>query len=388
MQNYVVELESPVFESFRCQKAANSLDIDTTKKSRHRLAVSADVQTPFNVGLIVGSSGSGKTTLAHEIFGLVDEIQIDSKRAIIDQFPESMSYDECAEALSGMGLTSVPCWVRAASTLSNGQRARAEAALLMAHQSCLDDFVVIDEWTSVVDRTVAKVMSACIAKHARRSKRKIVLLSCHYDVIEWLNPDFVIDCNRAEYTDRRSMVGAHERSDRLRFDVREVDRRTWPFFSKYHYLSDTLPGGRIFTFGLFHGSDQIGFGCYAAYIIGDHTTFFSNRVVIHPDYVGLGLVVRFVNETAKEMVRRGYRVKAKFSSVPMYRARMKDPLWRCTKIDRPIKKLAVGRISDDAATNRNRQDKMRHKITTYHFDFTWRTTHESQEKNEAAGILC
>jgi ABC-type dipeptide/oligopeptide/nickel transport system ATPase subunit len=371
MQNYVVHLESPVFTTFRCQKAANSLDIDTEKKSKHHLAVSADLAKPFNVGLIVGASGSGKTTLAKQIFG--DDcfhIDIDPALPVIEQFPADMDYDACAAALSGIGLTSVPCWIRPVYTLSNGQRARAEAALAMARTD--RETICIDEWTSVVDRTVAKVMSHCVQKHARRSDRRIILNSCHYDVIEWLNPDWVIDCNKQTYEDRRSMVGSFERSDRLRFDVAEVGRATWPYFSKYHYLSDRLPGGRIYTFGLFEGVNQIGFQCFAAYIIGDHKTFFSNRTVIHPDYAGLGLGIHLINETSKEMIRRGFAVKAKFSSLPIYKAMARQAgLWRCTNIDRPIRKPKVGR-NLKSGQGAERVNAFRHKTTTYHFDFVWR----------------
>ena len=71
MQNYRVRLESPVSTSFRCQKAADSLDIDATKKSVHEFSVNADVTTPFNVGLIVGASGSGKTTLAKQMLAMM-----------------------------------------------------------------------------------------------------------------------------------------------------------------------------------------------------------------------------------------------------------------------------------------------------------------------------
>ena len=58
-----------------------------------------------------------------------------------------------------MGLSQVPCWVRPAFTLSNGQQARAKIALTLADNK---DLAVIDEWTSVVDRTVAKVMSHAV----------------------------------------------------------------------------------------------------------------------------------------------------------------------------------------------------------------------------------
>lgn len=368
MQTYVVDLQSEVAKSFRCQKAANSLDIDVEKKSKHHLEVSVDMETPFNLGLIVGASGSGKTTLAKQMFGEDCFISpLDMSKPIIEQFPKEWSYDDCAAALAGIGLTSVPCWIRPVYTLSNGQRARAEAALLMASDR---PRIIIDEWTSVVDRTVAKAMSNCIQKYARKSGKQIILLSCHYDVVEWLNPDFIVDCNKQSYEDRRSMVGSHTRSDRLRFDIRECGRGSWRYFSKYHYLSERLPGGRIFTFGLYHGEEQIGFQCFAAYIIGDHKTFFSNRTVVHPDYVGLGLGMKLITESSKIMVERGYRVKAKFSSVPVYKAMNRDPLWRCTAINRPIKKLTVGLSKEKGGESRSAC--LRSKTTTYHFDFVYK----------------
>jgi len=367
MQNYVVNLESEVFKSFRCQKAADSLDIDVSKKSKHNLEVNADLDTKFNVGLIVGSSGSGKTTLAKKIFGTdCFELDIDETNPIIDQFDKQFSYDECANALMSIGLTSVPCWIRPVHTLSNGQRARAEAAIAMSNKK--SDVVVIDEWTSVVDRTVAKVMSHCVAKHSRRYNKTVVLNSCHYDVIDWLNPDWIIDCNTQKYIDRRSMVGTFERTDRLRFDIKEVDRNTWRCFSKYHYLSDRLPGGKIFTFGLFHNSEQIGFTCFAAYIIGDQNTYFTNRTTIHPDFCGLGIGINFTNETSKIMVQRGYKIKSKASSIPMYKSRSKSPLWKLTKVNKNIAKLPAGKIAHD----NDRAKAMRRLSVTYSFDFVWK----------------
>ena len=41
--------------------------------------------------------------------------------------PEEFEYKECASMLTGIGLNSVPCWIRPVKTLSSGQKARAEA---------------------------------------------------------------------------------------------------------------------------------------------------------------------------------------------------------------------------------------------------------------------
>lgn len=363
MQTVELTLQSEVFKTFRCQKAANSLDIDAEKKSIHHFKVTADLESPFKVGLIVGASGSGKTTLARRMFG--DDCfreMLDLSLPVIDQFPERFTYDECAAMLCGVGLTAVPCWIRPAHTLSNGQRARAECALQMARDD--GGITVIDEWTSVVDRTVAKVMSHCVQKHARRTERPVILLSCHYDVLEWLNPDWIIDCNRQEYADRRLLCPGFERTDKLQFDVRPVDAGTWRYFSKYHYLSDKLPGGVIRTWGLFHGNEQIGFQCFANYVPrrkGDVMKMHSNRTVIHPDYAGLGLGILVINATSRLMVRDGFDVWAKYSSTPVYRAMSKIPEWHLRGIERKTNTIPGG--------NMLRKSGFRQDIKTYSFQF-------------------
>ncbi len=343
MQDYGLTLVSEPSKSFRCQKAANSLDIDTSKKLTHTFQVRADIESDFNIGLIVGASGSGKTSLAKEIWGQ-DSLRLFLREdlPIIDQFPENLTYDTCVAMLSGVGLTSVPCWIRPAATLSNGQRARAEIALQMTKND--DEVIVIDEWTSVVDRTVAKVMSHCIQKFARKTHKSIVLLSCHYDVIEWLRPDWIIDCNKQRYVDRRRL--RCERAEQLQFDLRQVGRETWPYFSKYHYLSDRLPAGYIETFGLFCGDDQIGFQCFANYVpdrTGKQRILHANRIVVHPDYCGFGLGMRMVNAASAVMAGRGYRVMCKFSSAPMLASMRRDDQWVFRSSDRLFKQQ-VGKV--------------------------------------------
>jgi energy-coupling factor transporter ATP-binding protein EcfA2 len=360
MQNYSVRLESPIATSFRCTMAANSLDIDVKKKSVHELNIKADLQSPWNMGLIVGASGSGKTTLARQIFGDdCFDFDVDETKPVLDQFPDDWNYEQCQNALNGIGLSQVPCWIRPMYTLSNGQKTRAIAALQLAKQN---DFVV-DEWTSVVDRTVAKSMSHCLQKHARATQRRVVAVSCHYDVLEWLNPDWVLDCNKGEYIDRRLLRQSFKRTEQLQFDIRPIGRESWKYFSKYHYLSDQLPGGVIKLFGLFHGNDQIGFQCFANYTPcrkGDKMKMHSNRTVIHPDYVGLGLGMRLIELTSHIMHKDGFDVWAKFSSVPVARAFEKSKNWKLCN---------VARFTGTGGGTMLRKAGFRQAVKTYSYHF-------------------
>jgi ABC-type lipoprotein export system ATPase subunit len=340
-----IKLQSEVFNSFRCQVAANSLDIDVKKKSTHNLKIdNINIPNDWNIGLIYGASGSGKTTIVTELFGKdVFKIIIDDEKSIIDQLPSELSYEECASMLNGIGLNSVPCWLRPVKTLSNGQKARAEALLLMSSNK---EIIFIDEWTSVVDRTVAKAMSICLSKYAKRNNKKIILLSCHYDILEWLTPDWLIDCNKQKFELPKTKDFFFTEREKLKFTIREIGRESWKYFSKYHYLSDKLPGGKIYLYGIFYENNQIGFQCFANYTPhrkGSKIIYHSNRTVIHPDYNGLGLGIKLINETSKLLFKKiDCRIMAKFSSTPVFKAMIKQKEWVFLGENRLMGKIKTG----------------------------------------------
>lgn len=345
MQTFELTLRCDAPNDFYCIKAANSVDLDIDKKLTHNFKVKADIETLYNVGLIIGNSGSGKTTLAKHIWGdnCFDTL-LDPNSAVISQFDESYSYDERVAFLSGVGMGSPVTWIAPAKTLSNGQQARAEAALQMAR---LDGkFTVIDEWTSVVDRTVAKAMSHSIQKHARKVGKKLVLLSCHYDIIDWLNPDWIIDCNLQEYTDRRLLCRGFTRTENIIFGIRQLtDSKSWRQFSKYHYLTDTLPPGKTYMFGLFHDDMQVGFIAYSNYVMwkqehkdkGIPMVMHANRIVVHPDYCGFGLGGRMTDITADYMQNTlGFDVQIKLSSASMANLLKRNTRWELRDVKRNV----------------------------------------------------
>lgn len=357
MQNIVVTLTSEMGNSFRCVKAADSVNLSVSEKSTHKLEIKNVDLSDFNIGVIVGSSGSGKTTLAKKLFG--DDfanIEINPDKPIIDSFGEEISYEEVIDCLTGMGLTSIPCWIRPFKTLSNGQQARAEAALKLSDDK--NKITVIDEWTSVVDRTVAKVMSHTIQKEARKKNKKVILLSCHYDILDWVNPDFIIDCNKQEFINRKKKgeVESFIRQDCLSLEIRECDKRTWQYFSKYHYLSDSLAPDTKYTFGIFDGKNQIGFCAFTRYAFKNPKMLHSNRVVIHPDYVGLGLGIKMVDACAEYLTSLGFEIRAKFTSVAMLKARLRNSKWKLIDV-KNILSLKDGAVGSGIKSNGVLEDK-------------------------------
>jgi len=215
-----------VYESFDIQnKEETSVSIPINLKEVEKFE--------WNVGVILGSSGSGKTTILKEI-GNIKNVNFDYEKPLISNF-DWLEPKEATLVLTSMGLSSVPTWLRPFHTLSNGEQYRATLAYLVASAK-EGETILIDEYTSVVDRDVAKAMSFSLQKYIRRENKKIILASCHYDILEWLMPDWICSPQKG---------GALERCDYLRqgrpkieLQISRVDAKTWDFFKKHHYLTE------------------------------------------------------------------------------------------------------------------------------------------------------
>jgi ABC-type ATPase with predicted acetyltransferase domain len=146
----------------------------------------------FKIGVIVGSSGSGKSTLLKH-FGTEESPEWDSNKSIISHFDTP---DEGIKRLSSVGFNSVPSWYKPYHVLSNGEKFRADLARKIKSNA------VIDEYTSVVDRTVAKAASMALSRYVKSNEiENIVLCTCHRDIVDWLEPDWVLDTDTGELMD-------------------------------------------------------------------------------------------------------------------------------------------------------------------------------------------
>ena len=82
------------------------------------------------------------------------------------------SFKDIVELLSSIGFSSPPAWLRPFPVLSTGQQFRALLARLLAEAA--GELVVCDEFTSVVDRTVAQVGSAALARTVRQRGQQFI----------------------------------------------------------------------------------------------------------------------------------------------------------------------------------------------------------------------
>lgn len=149
----------------------------------------------WNIMLICGKSGSGKSTILREI-GNIKPIEYDYQKAVISQFP-NLTEEEACDLLCGVGLASVPTWLRKPQELSNGERARLDLCKAI-YEAGKGQIIYVDEFTSVVNRDVAKSMSYALQRYIRQNNLKIIIASCHFDIIEWLQPDYVFNLNHKD----------------------------------------------------------------------------------------------------------------------------------------------------------------------------------------------
>ncbi len=291
---------------------------------------------PWNIGLIVGASGSGKSTIARKHFGdLVDpKMEWDINKAVIDAFPTKMSVKDVALLLSSVGFSSPPAWLRPFHTLSNGEQFRVSMARLLAENP---EMVVVDEFTSVVDRTVAKIGSTALAKTVRRNGQKFVAVSCHYDIAEWLTPDWTYE--PATGTFRWESL----RRPEVNVTIKRCHRSAWELFSRHHYLDHTNVTSWVVYVAFV--DDQPAAIC--TIMAMPHPKVKNARriarIVILPDYQGIGIGTHVMNTVASAYVADGKQMYITSSHPAAINGLNHNPNWAMVR--KPSRVQAQGKTS-------------------------------------------
>jgi len=265
-----------------------AFDIQNKEESNVEIQNNIYLNFDWQIGVIYGGSGTGKSTLLKN-FGSIQQANFDNSKSLISNF-DWLDPKEATYLLSSMGLSSVPTWLRPFHTLSNGEQYRASLAYVVG-KAQENEIILIDEYTSVVDREVAKAMSNALQKYIRRTNKKVILASCHFDIMEWLQPDWVYSPNK----------GRVERPDYLRqrpslnLEIFRCRYETWKVFKQHHYLTQELnAAAKCFCFTW--NDKPVGFIAILPMPSGTiRDAFRVSRLVILPDYQGLSIGIKILN---------------------------------------------------------------------------------------------
>ncbi len=318
-----VHVATDVSTSVRARQVSAMFDVPPAEKCELRWRGELPIDdADWNVGLLVGPSGSGKSTIARSVFGAPVDLAWGAK-SVVDDFAPTLGVEMIADVCQAVGFNTVPAWLRPYAVLSNGEKFRVDLARRLLE---LPDPIVVDEFTSVVDRQVAQIGAHAVQKYVRRYGRKFVAISCHSDIFDWLQPDWVLDVATMSFQRRRL-----QRRPVIECDVGRVHRAVWRLFAPYHYLSaDLHPGAACFV--LFARGRPAAF---SALLHRPHPRVRDiigfSRTVTLPDWQGIGLAMALGDTVASAYKGIGKRAH-KYPAHPSYtRTLDRSPSWRLVK---------------------------------------------------------
>lgn len=339
MPNFDIIRKSKPNKSFRVASVIGKFDLQNEEVIEHFVG-NIDLPKNWQIGLIVGSSGTGKTTIAKELFSNAYITDFDyTAECILDDMPEDKSVDEITRTFNSVGFSSPPSWLKPYSALSNGQKMRVDLAKALLSENQL---TVFDEFTSVVDRNVAQIGSNAIQKAIRKSDKQFIAVTCHFDVEDWLLPDWVFNTDSMTF---QSFEGQKKNRPKIKFEIfKTADKSIWKVFAKHHYLSHSH-----------NNAAQV----YVAYINDKIAGFLSvlhfphpkaknlkkvHRLVILPDYQGAGFGIKFLEFVGELYKKEKYRYTIVTSAPSLIYALKNSHKWKCLRFNRAINNSKTSKI--------------------------------------------
>ena len=331
-----LSVSSPVSTSMRVRQLEAMFDIPPSRESKLRWRGTVPLtDRSWQIGLIVGPSGSGKTLVARELFG-ADRVDIPlswNALAVVEDFGNALSMDAIASACQAVGFNTIPAWLRPYAVLSRGEQFRVELARRLLE---LGDPVVVDEFSSVVDRQVAQIAAHAVQKWVRRHPgRQFVAVSCHEDVLDWLQPDWVLEPAGMRFA-WRSLQPRPE----LPIAMARLPHAAWRRFAPFHYLTANLHVAAR-CFGLWCNGTLAAFTAtlYRTHPIARDIQGLT-RTVCLPDWQGLGLAPRLTDTVGAAYKAFGWRLHAYPAHPHFIRVRDRSPHWAIVRTPDKIKNTA------------------------------------------------
>lgn len=313
-------------ETFRNKSVIDRYDL-IDKNLTEKFIGDINFTDDWKIGVIVGNSGTGKTTIAKNLFEneYINNYEYD-ENSVIDNMPKEKTLKEIEICFNSVGFSSPPSWLKPYNVLSNGEKMRVDLARAILNDRKL---IVFDEFTSVVDRTIAQISSFAIQKSIRRTNKKFIAVTCHYDVIDWLLPDWIFDTNTMTFYE-----GQKKNRPDIRIEIYETQRSEWKMFKKYHYLSEELStSSRCYI--MYANNLPCGFIAILHFPHPKAKNIKSvHRLVILPEFQGIGLSKILLNSISNLYTKNEYRMIITTSNPALMTMFKNSKEWNITRYGR------------------------------------------------------
>lgn len=151
-----------------------------------------------------------------------------------------------------------------------------------------------------------------------------MILSPHYDILPWLEPDWIIDTKDASF--KRGCL----RRPKIELEIRQTNGSYWKYFKPHYYLDLPMPIAAQYFVGLVDGEPVAHLAVCPFFQSGYYR---ATRLVVMPEYQGAGVGTRFLNAVCQWFVdgngRCGKKLPVLFhTSHPQLAAALRrSPIW-------------------------------------------------------------
>lgn len=247
----------------------------------------------WSIGVLYGPSGSGKTTLLKTLFKVPNVYksvnQIDQNARPIDILPEDL--------LLAVGMKSIPSWYTPIKYLSGGETERLICGTKMLnakkHSMVQEnaEVLVMDEFTSFVDRSTAKGMARGVGKWCSKNNIRLVVATIHKDIFPYISPSWIWSTRLEKFLDIPAVPDLN-----ITYSKGKIE--DWDYFSKYHYLQSKIsPACNVYLACV--DEDIVGFISLVGHIGGGKRI---HRLVVFPEWQGLGIGPRILEDICKKEI--------------------------------------------------------------------------------------
>jgi GNAT superfamily N-acetyltransferase len=281
------------------------------------------VRSAWNVGLIVGPSGSGKTTVARALWPDAFGAELDwpEDRSVLDAFDPSMSVKDVVGLLNAVGFGSPPSWLRPFHVLSTGEQFRATLARLLATDADPDRHgrvhvagLIGGSLRSARTRSRRPCAAPASASSPSRPTKTCCLAATRLGLPAGL---------------QRLRVEASSTPPRARFDVAGCERDVWRALSPSS-LSERRPARRGSLLRAVDYEDEPVAFC-AVYKFPHpkvKNIMTIHRIVVLPDWQGIGLGGGSASQSARRQKAYGYRTRITLAHPTLIRSMAASDLWK------------------------------------------------------------